>query len=512
MKKGKFTGRIAARCVFLLTVCIYGLIGCGKEGKSDSTAIETTLETDREEFGEASEIDSGDDVSDNAADENRDAIRLCNQMTEAIERQFPGQTFTEASGEDMVVSPLLLGDSYLFSQRISSEGIHYAVGVRLTADSPLDGMTCGNGLEVPGFYFNQFDGGNILLIEKKNDITSDLSYLYPALQRGTEGVAYLVDAGKRGVSLVPPRDGSFLKVSMVKEGYQVTEFIPLTKEQAKELMDGETVADETGSGLRIALCDSRDELPSIWLLALQPPTVDMVELAMEKCGFDRYELLELKDITKATLSVERHGEKREETLQNREDLERLTKLLSGGVYGEARYDREYSGALTLTKADGSTVSIQLTTESGGFMLGNSVSCDLSGEETSQIWSLFTTLQGWLNYGNKIHMDMKASYYTADSLELDFLLSSEIEGEIHYSLSPVVYKLENSGSGDERWRRLDTIAGICGTFTPMKEERISLSVPWKDAYELKGPGTYKLEIQVMPAKDVRFEVSDTFELR
>lgn len=499
MTRRKMAGKFAVGSLLLLALIFSGLIGCGKETGADSIAVETQAESKGVKESESEKLS------------HEEGVQL-GQITEAIEMQFPGQTFTEVSGADSAVSPLVFEDDYLLTERKSSGGVHYAVGVKVTEANPLEGLTCGNGLEIPGFQFNQFDSGKIILIEKRNDVTSDLSYLYDALQRGAEGIAYMADAGKRGVTLIPPEEGAFLKVSMVKLGYPLTEFIPLTKEQEEALKEGEMVRDETGGGLRIALCKSREELPTIWLQAQQAPTGKMIEIAALKCGFDTYVLKDMKDITKAVLSVEAYGEKREETLQNREELEHLTKLLEGGVYGETRYDRSYSGSLLLTKADGSTVTVQLALESGGFMLGNSVSCDLSEEDTAEIWSLFTTIDGWLYYGNRIHMKMKDSYYTADSPQLNFTLSSELEEEIHYSLSPVVYKQEITDAGEKKWQRLDTIAGICGTFTPMTENSITLSVPFKDAYELKGPGIYKLEIQVMPSKDVRFEVSDTFELR
>ena len=532
MTKRKNNRIIAVGSLFFLALSSSSLIGCGREAGIDTTTALTADKTagmnesknsgektsdETREAGEATGTGDATKAGGSAgtpevAVTREEGLRLCRNITEAVEMQFPGQTFTEVSGDDSDISPLMFGGSYLFSERLSSEGVHYAVGVKLTGDNPLEGVSCGNGPTVAGFQFNQFDSGRMILLEKRNDATSDLSYLYDALQRGAEGVAYIADAGKRGVALIPPRKGSFLKVSMVKAGYSVTEFIPLTKEQDEELREGETSTDETGSGLRIALCKSREELPSIWIQAQQAPTVKMVEMAALKCGFDTLELNDIKDITKAVLSVEAHGEKREETLQNREELEHLAKLLADGAYGETRYDRSYSGNLLLTKADGSTMTIQLAFENGGYMLGNSVSCDLSEEDTSEIWSMFTMIDGWLYYGNRIHMEMKDSYYTADSPKLNFSLSSEMDEEIHYSLSPVVYKQELTDTGEKKWQRLNTIAGVCGTFTPMKESMISLSVPWKDAYELKGPGIYKLEIQVMPAQDVRFEISDVFELR
>lgn len=441
---------------------------------------------------------------------NAEKVQLLSDMTKAIELQYPDQTFTDDKEVEAAISPLLFGGAYLYASRQSSDGIQYIAAVCTSEENPLEDMTCGNGEGLPGFTVNQFDNGRILLMEKNGASDSGLSYIYNALQRGTEGIRYLTEVGERGVSLIPPADSAFLKISMVKEGIAVTEFVPLSEEERERLLNGTPVSEDAEWSNSIVLCDSKDELSAVWNGGSKPVTEEMVSVAAENCDFNTPHLTDIENIVKAQLVTTFYGEKRTESLENWEELELLTTLLSKAEYTGTRYDRDYGGQLLLTKQDGETQMVQLALEDGGFILGNAVFCELSGEETKAIWSLFSKTEGFRRFGNRISMQMETPSVTAEDAELRFILSNHTGGTIHYSLSPILYK-KSEDSSDETWKRIDTIGGFCGTNSETIAEETSLTIPWKGIFELEGAGTYKIEIQVMPEPDLRFAISAEFKL-
>lgn len=437
---------------------------------------------------------------------------LLSRLTHAIEMQYPEESFSDITHDDLEVSPLLFGGAYLFSGRTSSAGWRYVAGVCKIEENPLDELTCQTGEGIPGFSISQFHDGKILLFEDSAGTEPGLDFLYDTLQNGEEGISYMEKTAERGAVLVPPADQPFLKVPMVKKGKTVTEFVVLTEEAAVSLENGTPGKAGNPYARALTVCRSREEISAFWNGSFAPVTLEMEQLAAEKCEYNAETLSGLQEVRKAVLKTKFYGENRQETIENRDALDELIKLLAKGTYGETRYDRDYSGEMTLVKADGTELVVQLSTTDGGYILGNAVYVDLSKEDTEKLWSLFSKIDGFRRYGDKIQMMMEQQTYVEDSLNLEFTLENHTGEEIHYSLSPVVYKKTADRTDDSGWERMDTIAGVCGTFTPMKEEQIKLSVLWKDAYELKGPGIYRLEIQVMPETDLRFEVSAEFLLQ
>lgn len=499
--------------VILLAYSLSGIIGCSVQTvpiDTSATLEESTWETEEiaSETGaaESSETDTEPGLAA-AFLEWAAGIRLKNTV-EAIEKQYPDQTFSDIPSTEVERLTLSFKDSYRFAGRESSEGWAYLVGSSKIEGNPLVGMTCGTGTGVTDFSTSQFDNGKLLLMENSDSETSDLSYLYDVLQQGERGIAYLMEAGERGVSLVPPKEGPFMKVSMVKQGVPVTEFIPLTETLSAELLSGDQVAEteENWTG-RIAVCRSRGELKEVWNGALTPPTKQMAALAEEKSGFLRGSISDLGNFVKAEMQVSSHGELREETIENRDDLARLTELLAGAAYEEPQIAGNYGGVITLTKQDGTVMTVQLAAEGGGYILGNSVSCGLSEDDTKEIWSVFSKIESFRQFGDKIKIKMTKPSFTADSEELTFTLLNDTGKRIEYILSPVIYKKEK-----DSWKRIESIAGFCGVLSTMDGESLDLSVPFKDAFETEGAGIYKIEVQAMPEPDMRFEIFDSFELK
>lgn len=491
-----------------ITACSVQTAPADTAAALDASTWETGEASSEMDVETTSEIDTGAVKGLAETSLEQAAEILLKRTVEAIEKQYPDQTFSDIPSDEVERLTLSFKHSYSFSGRVSSEGWAYIAGSSKKEENPLVGMTCGTGTGVTDFSTSQFDNGRILLMEKGESEISDLSYLYDALQQGERGVTYLLEAGERGVSLVPPKEGPFMKVSMVRQGASVTEFIPLTETLASELLKGEQVEEAEGSWTtRIAVCRNRTQLQEVWNGALSLPTKQMVELAEEKSGFLMGSISDLESFMKAELSVSSHGEYREETIENRDDLARLTELLAGAVYEEPQIAGNYGGVITLTKQDGTEMTVQLAAEGGGYILGNSVSCGLSEEDTKEIWSVFSKIDSFRQFGDKIKIKMTKPSFTADSKELTFTLLNDTGKKIEYILSPVIYKKEK-----DSWKRIDSIAGFCGVLSTMEGESLDLSVPFKDAFETEGGGIYKIEVQAMPEPDMRFEVFDTFELQ
>lgn len=499
---------LAAAGLCFLTAC-----GAKNVTGTDKETVPQTENGIEEEAEQSQEEQNDQDADIRKKERESEAKLLLDSMTEAIEMQYPELTFTDMKDVDDEVASLSFKDSFLFSGRKSSAGWRFIAAVDKTEDNPLEGVSCRTGAGPSAFHTSQFDGGKILLLEDSDSSVTDLSYLYDSLQRGKEGVNYLADAAKRGVRIIPPSEGSFLKVSLIKNGGSLVEFVPLSQEEAKKLEDGQQLEWDAERGIDgIALCKSREELPAVWNASLAPPTKEMVDLAREKCGFENGDVSELSDFKKAVMRIKIHGETREETIENRDDLARLAELLSRASYGELPVQEVYEGILTLTGQDGQERILQMSADENGFILGTSVYCEMDREEYQDMWSVFSTIEGFRKYGNQIHMEMTAPSFQADDENLTFTLINDTGKPIQYILSPIVYKKEGvDEEGNARWKRMDGINGFCGFTSSMEGEQAELSVPWKDAFAIEGAGIYKLEIGVMPEQDLRFEISDTFVL-
>lgn len=445
---------------------------------------------------------------------SREAEEYVQEVVAAIESQYPDETFTAISEAEIDTSASVFADAYLFAGGRSSSGWEFVAGTCKTKENPLEGMTCATGGGIPGYTTSQFDGGRLLILEKGDSEQSRLSYLYDVLQQGKLGVRYMEEVANRGASLVPPKQGPFLKVSMVKGGYPVTEFLPLDEEEAKELANGEKVSpDEEPGAAAVELMEDRTKLSALEEHSTVV-TKQMVKKAEEDCALSVGHSSNIKDLTKAVMKVNLYGEIREETVENRDDLERLAAQF-GEVSAETpEFPGIYEGVITMTRQDGMQITVQLARNGGGFVLGNASYRSMPEDNASAVWSVFSTLDGWSRYGTQIRMHMSEPSYAIDTEKLTFTLKNETGKPIQYILSPIFYKEQETKDedGNRTWKRVDSVAGFCGFLTPMDGGEIELEVPWDGAFVPQGPGTYKMEIQVMPEDELRYEISDTFELK
>lgn len=448
-------------------------------------------------------------------EENRDsqAEEYLGDVIEAIESQYPGETFTPVSGKELDTSSSVFAKSYRFGGGRSASGWEFVAGVCTTKENPLEGMTCSSGNGIPGYTLSQFNDGKLLLLEKGDSDDSRLSFLYNALEQGTQGIQYMKSTAKRGVSLVPPLKGPFLRTSMVENGYSTEEFLPLTADQETQLESGKPAAkSQQDEAAAVSLLKDRGGL-AVGSESSVPVTEEMIALAEQKCGLQSGSPKDISKLTKATMTLNLYGEIREESTENRDDLDLLAAQFEGAAKGDSQSADIYSGVITMTKQDGTQVTVQMSPTSGNFVIGNASYYSMSEKKSDAVWSVFNTLDGWRRYGSKIRIRMTRESFPINADKLTFTLENETGKSIQYILSPIFYKEESQKdeNGQPVWRRIDSIAGFCGFLSPLDQESIKLEVPWNGAFVPEGPGTYKLEIQVEPETDLRYEISDTFEL-
>ena len=486
-----------------------GLTACSAADKTGNQ-VEKSSEAAAEDSPAAGESGlSGSGAAREAGQESRpeDTKELLARMTAAIEAQFPGGHFTDLPEGEIEISFSLLKDSYLFAGRESDLGFSYIAGVCLLDENPLDGMNCGMGSAASGFVTSQFADGRFLLMEKNEEDGPGLSGIYAVLQRGDAGVDALADAASRGNSFVMPENSPFLRVLTVKEQAAAAEYIPLTMEEYHALQDGTPAVLEKGASGTLMLCRDSDEQLKWWNEATPYVTEEMIKLAEERCGYVRPAPVGEESFVKAEFYASLYGEERSETLQNRDDLDRLYEAVSQiQTDGDFRDAGSYDGRLTLYRQDGTDVQIALKNGDNACVIGGSLFGNFVENGAETVWSLFTTIDGWRRYGEQIRMTLTEDSYAADESQLEFVLENKTGGPIQYILSPIVYKKEGSG-----WRQLEAVGGFCGFLSPMEGEEEKLTVPWNGIFLAQGKGTYKLEIQVMPEDGIRFPISDTFEL-
>lgn len=441
----------------------------------------------------------------------------------AVEGQLPELTFKDIPDGEVEGAVSFFKESYLFAGRKADNGYSYILGIRTAEENPLEGLSCQNAGDYAGYSVSQFDGGTFLLLEK-GTAAGGISGIYDCLDEGMEGIAYMEDAAERGILLVPPAAGPFLRVRMVKDGVLRTEYLPLSEEEKQSLVSNpsgpEAQTDEDGPSAQIktgaaALFESREDMEKNFQgHPGQRFTREAEELFRKIWNFQAEGLEGLSEIAAASLTGSFENGTRTETLSNRDDMERLRELLGEAVPEDFPMNESFPGRLVLKLSSGRELNLWLSD------ISDSADAELAAESgpvyrlsqktAKSLWRLFGTVDGYRRYGEQIWMEMKEEQYTPDDGELTFLLHNETGGPIQYILSPVIEK-QTVENGAESWTQVESIAGFCGFLTGMEEEEKELAVPWNGSFQPAGPGLYRLGIQVSPEPELRFAIDAEFEL-
>ena len=250
-------------------------------------------------------------------------------------------------------------------------------------------------------------------MEESEELRKAFTY---SLCDGDEGVRYLETVKERGVRMSPPEDGGYLTVRRFEAAEVLEEYIPLTEDQEKEITGSDETVDPVMYGIDGITYTASQEIYESENPDPDEITVPALRIAEEKCEFQTVGTEDMKEITSAELEVipiskelEKGLESKDsadveadsevvgisETLQDPELLKRLEEILSGASFDEEK-DCPYNGILTLTKADGTQITVRLASDGCDSMVYGSYGFYQAAEdEVAEIWYMFPEVKAEL---------------------------------------------------------------------------------------------------------------------
>ena len=250
-------------------------------------------------------------------------------------------------------------------------------------------------------------------MEESEELRKAFTY---SLCDGDEGVRYLETVKERGVRMSPPEDGGYLTVRRFEAAEVLEEYIPLTEDQEKEITGSDEIIDPVMYGIDGITYTASQEIYESENPDPDEITVPALRIAEEKCEFQTVGTEDMKEITSAELEVipiskelEKGLESKDsadveadsevvgisETLQDPELLKRLEEILSGASFDEEK-DCPYNGILTLTKADGTQITVRLASDGCDSMVYGSYGFyQAAGDEVAEIWYMFPEVKAEL---------------------------------------------------------------------------------------------------------------------
>ena len=211
----------------------------------------------------------------------------------------------------------------------------------------------------------------------------------------------------------PPEDGGYLTVRRFEDAEVLEEYIPLTEDQEKEITGSDEIIDPVMYGIDGITYAASQEIYESENPDPDEITVPALKIAEEKCEFQTVGTEDMKEITSAELEVipiskelEKGLESKDsadveadsevvgisETLQDPELLKRLEEILSGASFDEEKAC-PYNGILTLTKADGTQITVRLASDGCDSMAYGSYGFyQAAGGEVAEIWDMFPELK------------------------------------------------------------------------------------------------------------------------
>lgn len=242
-----------------------------------------------------------------------------------------------------------LEDSYAFYGRETEDGAGYVLGIKIRKESLLDGLTVyGEDDHMEAVIQNDQDGGydtvyvlddiSVFLAGPAQDaVLNEVLYLQPedmetpeeilnafdmGYCHGPGGAAYVRDMLERQVRFTPPDTEAYLAVEMERAGELCTEYVPLTREEEREILDSEEpVPLEDGGSLEFFVSQETYEEQDIDGGAVTAPALRIAE---ERCGFRPAHIesdmdIEKKEETREEEEKENEGEAGEETGEEKEE-------------------------------------------------------------------------------------------------------------------------------------------------------------------------------------------------
>lgn len=172
----------------------------------------------------------------------------------------------------------------------------------------------------------------------------------------------------------------YLRIKHYVNGEYVCGFIALTEEEVAQAMH-ETANVDVADLIQICTAENPQGR-----YGLMPPLY--AELATEYAGFYAQSPADIGEIVSATMTVTQFDESRTQTVAEPKELAQLGVLLRSAKRVQ-RTNCPWTGVLTLTMADGSTMTIQTATDSCPSMLFGTGFCyQISKSDHAWLWRLF----------------------------------------------------------------------------------------------------------------------------
>ena len=273
----------------------------------------------------------------------------------------------------------------------------------LRDENPLEGMSCRSDGKPSEYVTSQFADGRFILMEKAGGEGGGFSELYDILQAGESGLSYMLDVAQRQNTLVMPEETPFVRVYMVKGTVPAAEYIPLTQEEYTVIKEGKPAEMQDGTAGTLLLCERKEDVQKLWTDSAPAVTEETLRLAQERCGYSA-DALSQEPVVKASMTLRAHGETREETLGNREDIDRLQEILQK-ITPQTDFlsspAGSYDGTITLTGQDNTVQTLHIGLQGGACVLGTSWFGMLPEDDAAEVLKLFSTIDGWNRYGGDI---------------------------------------------------------------------------------------------------------------
>lgn len=352
------------------------------------------------------------------------------EIIASLERFEGGLLFQDMEPELAASYGRPLGDSYEFVGRMTEDGTGYVLGFKRVESSLLDGLSV-SGVDdhieaavwdeqdeeyKPVYTFDRISGlyqgsldfetmNQVLYLQpldlaEPEEIEDAFWYQYCD---GAQGAEYAGDVLDRGVRFSPPDNGAYLAVTRYEDGKQRFEYVALTEEEEREILESDQMVypELYGySGLEFFVSQETYEQTDRENGEITMPAL---EIANKRCRFETEEPSEIHDIVKVEMELyspygdEKDSSVREYELTEPEEIRELSEILSSAEFtGEGKCP--YTGVLTLTRNDGKKITVSLATDScDGFTIGSYSFFSPGKEKTARIWEMFPEAReytGW----------------------------------------------------------------------------------------------------------------------
>ena len=409
-----------------MSICLFG---CSAAFVPVDNGTESQTDSGKTETAETETVDNSEKepVYHPLSETERLAIR------DELETFDSDHNYSDMDQEKAAACGGEIRDAYEFLGRETEDGYGYVLGFRKGSDDPLEDLSIysvDDVIEAEKWNENESIFERVYTFENVYEMyyteSKDILFFVPvgmeepeelrkafeySLCDGDEGVRYQESVKERGVRMSPPEDGGYLTVRRFVDADVLEEYVPLTVDQEREIIDSEEIVEPEVYGLDGIMYTASPEIYEAEDPDPDEITVPALRLAEEKCEFQTVGAEDMKEIASAELEIiPAQGEPAgyadmetgdssdlevvgiSETVDDPALLKRMEEILAAAAPGEAG-KCPYSGILTLTKADGTKVTVRLASDGCDSMVYGSYSFyQAAGGEVAEIWDMFPELK------------------------------------------------------------------------------------------------------------------------